>query len=285
MTNDSIPDYELYDCGGGRRLERFGKTIVNRPCVAAFWPRFGEIDEWKDLDAYYRRNEDEPGKWVKEAKFPTPWQIKIDKITIELRPSSNSQVGIFPEQLPNWRWMTEKIKEAKRPLKILNLFAYTGVATLMASAAAKEVEVCHVDGAKSAVNWARRNAELSDLSENHIRWIVDDVMKFVEREIKRGKKYDGIILDPPAFGRGPGGSWKLERDLPKLMDLIAQILVDDPCFVILSCHALEVSTEDLQFELNRLPNFKEKNAEAINLTIPASKGNELPASICGRISG
>ena len=162
MTNQTFPDYELYDCGGERRLERFGKTIVNRPCPAAFWPRFNEVEEWKMVDADYRRNEDgKGGKWSDKARTPKEWIIAIDKIKMELRLSSNSQVGVFPEQLENWRWMTKKIQEAKRPLKVLNLFAYTGAATLMASVAADDVEVCHVDGAKSSVSWARRNAEVS----------------------------------------------------------------------------------------------------------------------------
>lgn len=282
--NLSLNDYELYDCGGGRRLERFGKTIVNRPCPAAFWPRTSDVGEWKMVDADYRRNEGgQGGKWSDKARFPENWVIEVDKIKMELRPSANNQVGIFPEQLANWRWMTEQIQQAKRPLKILNTFSYTGAATLTASAAAEDIEVCHVDGAKSAVNWAKKNAELSGLSERNIRWIVDDVMKFMEREIRRGNKYDGIILDPPAFGRGKGGTWKIERDLPKLMELVKDLLSDNPRFVILSCHAMELTSKDLANELNKIPQFKSE-AEAIDLDIPASLGSDLPSSICGRIA-
>lgn len=277
-------DYELIDSGNERRLERFGKTIINRPAPQAFWNRSGFLEEWKQADAYYERPENGTYKWSKESKFPENWTIQIDKLILELRPSENNQLGIFPEQLDNWRWMTKQIKEAKRPLKILNTFAYTGIATLMASTAAENVEVCHVDGSKSAVSWARKNAELSGLEKQPIRWIVDDVIKFMEREIKRGKKYDGIILDPPAFGRGAKGAWKIERDLPHLLELVEKLLSDTPCFVILSCHAIEFSAKDLANMIEVFPQFKEKKAEAIDLAIPSEKGNELPSSVCGRIA-
>ncbi len=283
MTQNSS-DYELIDCGNERRLERFGKTIVNRPAPQAFWNRDGFIEEWKKSDAYYERYEEKTSKWSKESKFPENWTIKIDNITLQLRASSNNQLGIFPEQLDNWRWMTKKIQEAKHPLKILNTFAYTGVATLMASATAEDVEVCHLDGAKSAVSWARKNAELSGLEKNPIRWIVDDVLKFMEREVKRGKKYDGIILDPPAFGRGAKRDWKIQRDLPFLLELVGKLLTDKPCFVIFSCHAIEFTAEALAKMLEEIPVFRGEKAKAIDLTISASKGNDLPSSICARIT-
>lgn len=283
MTEQKI-DYELIDSGNERRLERFGETIINRPAPQAFWHRDSSLLEWKQAAAYYERPENGTHKWTKDSTFPENWTIQIDNITLELRPSENNQLGIFPEQLDNWRWMTEKIKEAKRPLKILNTFAYTGAATLMASAAGEDVEVCHVDGAKSAVSWARKNAELSELEKNPIRWIVDDVLQFMEREVKRGKKYDGIILDPPAFGRGAKGTWKIERDLPHLLELTGKLLSNQPCFVILSCHAIEITAENIAQMLNALPAFPRKKAEAVELIIPSEKGNELPSSVCGRIA-
>lgn len=281
MTDKKF-DYELIDSGNERRLERFGKTIINRPAPQAFWHRYSELPEWKTADAYYERPENGKNKWSKASKFPENWTIKIDNLTIELRPSENNQLGIFPEQLDNWRWMTKQIQKAKRPLQILNTFSYTGIATLMASNAAENVEVCHVDGAKSAISWARKNAELSGLEKNPIRWIVDDVVKFMEREVKRGKKYDGIILDPPAFGRGAKGTWKIERDLPTLLELVGKLISDTPCFIILSCHALEFSAKDLANMIEAFPQFQGKKAEAIDLTIPSKNGNELPSSICGR---
>jgi 23S rRNA (cytosine1962-C5)-methyltransferase len=281
---DQKIDYELIDSGNERRLERFGETIINRPAPQAFWHRDSALLEWKQAAAYYERPENGENKWTKDSTFPENWTIQIENITLELRPSENNQLGIFPEQLDNWRWMTERIKEANRPLQILNTFAYTGIATLMASAAGENVEVCHVDGAKSAVSWARKNAELSGLEKNKIRWIVDDVVKFMEREVKRGKKYDGIILDPPAFGRGAKGTWKIERDLPHLLELANTLLSETPCFVILSCHAVELTAENLAQMLEEFSVFKGKKAEAVDLIIPSEKGNELPSSVCGRIA-
>ncbi len=284
MTQQNF-DYELIDCGNERRLERFGKTIVNRPAPQAFWHRNDMIEEWKNIDAYYERPENGEKKWSKDSQFPENWNITIDNITFELRPSVNNQLGIFPEQLENWRWMTRQIQKANRPLKILNTFSYTGAATLMASAAAENVEVCHVDGAKSSVTWARKNAELSGLSDRPIRWIVDDVLQFMEREVKRGNKYDGIILDPPAFGRGAKGTWKLQRDLPKLLNLVEKLLSENPCFVILSCHSTEFASKDLAQMLEKIPPFSGKQSESVNLIIPSTNGSELWSGTCGRIAG
>jgi len=193
-------------------------------------------------------------------------------------------VGIFPEQLENWRWIEQQVAaHADRSLQILNLFAYTGVATLHASA--PHATVCHVDGAKSAVRWARKNAELSGLADAPIRWICDDVIKFLGRELRRGKKYDGVILDPPAFGRGNGRNWKIERDLPKLMKMIEQVLSDDPVFVVLTCHAPEhFDPESLADMLEKIPAFAGKSAESLDLVIPSPRGNALPSSFGARIA-
>jgi 23S rRNA (cytosine1962-C5)-methyltransferase len=209
--------------------------------------------------------------------------MKIGKITVELRVSGNGQIGIFPEQLTNWQWLIKKLEKIDRPVKILNTFAYTGVATLLMSAANEKVEVWHVDGAKSAVSWAKQNAKLSGLKERPIHWIVEDVMKFLEREVKRGHKYDGLVLDPPAFGRGEGSVWKLERDLPKLMDLAEKILSDSPCFVILSCHAQNINSKDLLFLLQDLKQFGGQKGEVLDLVILSEKGHDLPAGSCARI--
>ena len=283
LNNQSIPGYELLDCGDGRRLERFAETIVDRPAPQALWPKSKSCTDWNQAHAYYERPAQGKGYWRANAPFPTPWQLQLDEITLELRPATNNQVGIFPEQLPNWRWLKKQIQERKEPLRLLNCFAYTGAATLMASSVAPNVEICHVDGAKTAVAWARRNAELSGLADRPIRWIVDDVMKFMGREIKRGSRYDAFILDPPAFGRGPGGSWQLARDLPKLLDYVAKLASDTPCFIILSCHAPNLTAQDLLEMIKALKPFQGRNGEAIDLTIPATNGNDLPSSICGRV--
>jgi len=207
--------------------------------------------------------------------------MTLDNIRLELRPATNGQVGVFPEQLPNWRWLSQRLRQETRPLRVLNAFAYTGAATLMASAAAADIDVCHVDGAKSAVSWARHNATLSGLQQRPIRWIVDDVMTFLKREVKRGSRYDGFILDPPAFGRGSRASWQLRRDLPGLLGCVKQLLSTSPGFIILSCHAPDLDSAELCLMLDDCVGAG--RAEAVDLIIPSDNGHELPSSICARI--
>ena len=276
-------DYELLDCGDGRRLERFAGCLLDRPAAQAVWPKSKSVAEWDNADAYYERTAPGKGQWLKPDAFPQHWELQLDNIKLELRPATNGQVGIFPEQLANWRWMAEYLRPQARPVRVLNAFAYTGVATLMASAANAGVEVCHVDGAKSSVSAARRNAELSGLEHRPIRWIVDDVMTFLRREIKRGNQYDAFILDPPAFGRGSRASWQLHRDLPVLLDCVKQLLSVSPSFIILSCHAPDLSSSDLAVMLDRVLGADSLKSEAINLTIPSKTGHDLPSSICARV--
>lgn len=269
-------DYELIDCGGCSRIERFGSLIIDRACPQALWPM--KQNENNSRIFYDRTN-----GWQGVEKLPEAWPIQIGPLTAELRFSKNGQVGLFPEQWDNWRWIREKVTEVHRPLKILNTFSYTGMSTL--SASTPNTEVVHVDGAKSAINWAKRNAELSGLDGNVIRWICDDVVKFMTREVKRDRQYDGIILDPPAFGRGAKRDWKIERDLKGLMQLVAQLLTDKPLFVILTCHAPDhFSTADFAKILENLPQFKGQTAEEIILEIPSEKGNPLPSSFGARIA-
>jgi 23S rRNA (cytosine1962-C5)-methyltransferase len=272
-------DYELIDCGGGIRVENFGGIIVERPCPPATWTR--KI-KYEKPDVLFSRST-ENAEWKNPKKLLETWEMKIGKIHAEIRLSKNGQVGIFPEQFENWKWISEKIKAQKdRPLKILNLFAYTGMATLFASE--ENTEVCHVDGASSSVNWAKKNAELSGMNENQIRWICDDVMKFMIREIRRGNKYDGIILDPPAFGRGDKKDWKIEKDLPELMKMVKAVLSENPVFVVLTCHAPKhFSKSDLANMLEKLTPFKGKTAEKLDLTIPSPQGNPLFSSFGARI--
>ena len=268
-------DYELIDCGHYSRLERFGAFIIDRPCAQAEWPHtVGDIEP----QLFFDRKEG----WSADVKLPETWQTKIGHITAEMRCSKNGQVGLFPEQFDNWQWIHKKVTNAKKPLRILNTFSYTGMSSLFAST--PNTEVVHVDGAKSAINWAKRNAELSGLNDNTIRWICDDVQQFMAREVRRGKEYDAIILDPPAFGRGAKKDWKIERDLKGLMKLVEQLLTDDPTFVILTCHAPEhFSAFQFANILGRLPGFKNK-AEELTLTIPSEKGHPLPSSFGARIA-
>jgi 23S rRNA (cytosine1962-C5)-methyltransferase len=291
MTKETEFDYELIDCGDSSRVERFGKIIVDRPCPQATWA--SKVTDF-EYDVFFERNEKET-KWDGAENFAEFWEIQVGKnVRAELRFSKNGQVGIFPEQLDNWNWIQEKVllnsplrkgtgEISENPAKkILNTFAYTGMATLFAST--ENTEVVHVDGAKSAINWAKRNAEISGKSENKIRWIHDDVLSFIAREVRRGNKYDGIILDPPAFGRGKKGDWKISRDLPKLMEMVAQILTEKPLFVILTCHAPEhFSSKDFAEILENLPQFSGQKAELLTLEIPAKNGNSLPSSFGARI--
>lgn len=279
MLKTSDFEYELIDCGNGRRIEKFGEVVIDRPCPQALWSQ--KLNN-EDSDAFFERERNK-SRWVNKKNIPENWEINIGKIKAELRFSKNGQVGIFPEQFDNWQWISEKVsKKIDKPLKILNTFAYSGIATLFASS--KHTEVCHVDGAKSALNWAQKNAELSGLSDRKIRWICDDVQKFMTREIRRGKKYDGIILDPPAFGRGKKQDWKIEQDLPKLMKLVEEVLTDKPLFVILTCHAPEFfTTEDLARILEKIPQFSGQKAEKLILKIPSPKGNSLVSSFGARI--
>jgi 23S rRNA (cytosine1962-C5)-methyltransferase len=283
MKTFLVPDYELLDSGNGRRLERFGKTLIDRPAPQTTWHKNETLTDWNVAHAYYDRPFGESAYWKSNSDFPTQWNIQIDQIKIELRPEKTSQVGVHMEQLPNWQWMTEKIQQANRPLNILNVFAFTGVETLIASATGKEVSVCHVDESKANIAWARHNTEISGLTNRPIRWINENVLKFMAREVTRGKKYDGIILTPPTFGRNQYGEWKLERDLPHLLDLTEQLLSENPCFVILNSRSSWFASPDLAHMLSTLKPFKGSKAEAIDLIIPSQKGNELPMGICGRI--
>ncbi len=284
-------DYELIDCGDKRRLERFGSIILDRPCPQALWSKKLDITTWNTVTAYYERSSENQG-WqnFNNNVLPVKWNIQLDELTLELRPSESNQIGIFPEQLSNWSWINNIIKEnSNRPLKILNCFAYTGIASIIASYSGDDnIEVCHVDGAKASVNWAKKNASLSGLDNNKkIRWIVDDVTKFLSREIKRGNKYDGIILDPPAFGRGSKtSSWKFDKDLSNLLKLVNQLLSEKPLFVVFSGHAPGVTSKNMlnMLERNISVSKKIKYGEAIDLIIPSKNGNDLPSSICGRVA-
>ena len=276
-------DYELIDCGDQRRLESFSGVIVNRPAPQALWPKNKNLKQWQHAKAYYQRPESGQGQWRDISNLPKEWRLSLDNINLDLKPSANNQLGIFPEQLVNWQWIKDKLQNVKRPVSVLNTFAYTGAASLVASAASEQVKVCHVDGAKAAVTWARHNAKLSGLEERPIRWIVDDVMTFVQREIKRGNKYDAIILDPPAFGRGPKGTWKIERDLATLLTAVKSLISKNPLFIVLSCHAPELTKKHLIEFLEPLaPSFKEK-PRAFQLTIKSKTGQDLPSGLCGRI--
>jgi 23S rRNA (cytosine1962-C5)-methyltransferase len=235
--NESLKSYNLLDSGCGRKLERFGPIVISRPCSQAVWqPQLPE-SAWAKADAVFTREGD--NKWIKKGSIPETWTIEVSGITFKLSTTDFGHLGIFPEQRPFWNWIQshiqEKIAKGHPPLKVLNLFAYSGGSTLAAAKAG--AEVCHLDASKGMVAWARENCTLTKLDKTPIRWIVDDVSKFLTRELRRGKRYDAIILDPPSFGRGSQGEvFKIEDDLWPILKNCRSLLSDTPSFVLFSCH-------------------------------------------------
>ncbi len=247
---DEWKDYELLDCGGGEKLERWGRQILVRPDPQAIWESKRENPGWKKAQGRYHRSSEGGGHWEKD-KLPEQWQVKYKDLTFHVKPMNFKHTGLFPEQAVNWDFAREKIRGAGRPVSVLNLFAYTGGATVACAAAG--AQVCHVDAAKGMVNWAKENAKASGLEGAPIRWLVDDCAKFVERELRRGHSYDAIILDPPSYGRGPGGEvWKLEESLFPFLKLCAQVLSDKPLFVILNSYTTGLAPSVLGYMLHLL---------------------------------
>ncbi len=232
-------DYELIDSGDGAKLERFGSYVVSRPDPRAFWGRNAPQSAWDRADAAYLRADTDEGRWNIAAEPPDNWHVRYAGLTFTLRPTSFKHVGVFPEQADNWEWMRRVING--KPLSVLNLFAYTGGATMAAAQAG--AKVTHVDSAKSAIDWANANVKASGLSGKPIRWIVEDAYKFVLKESRRGNTYDGVILDPPRFGRGSKGEvWKIEDGLPKLLAGIRSILSPDARFIVLNAYTADLSS-------------------------------------------
>lgn len=271
-------DYELLDCSGGERLERWGNVVLIRPDPQVIWNTPKEHPLWHRADARYVRSKEGGGHWECRRQLPEAWNINYRDLQFKISPTGFKHTGLFPEQAVNWDMMREKITGAGRSVKVLNLFAYTGGATLAAASAG--ASVCHVDAAKGMVHWARENAELSSLAERPIRWIVDDCAKFVEREIRRGNTYDAIIMDPPSYGRGPGGEvWKLEDQIYDLVKLCTGVLSDDPLFFLLNSYTTGLSASAMAYVLGvNMQKFGGGvSAEEIGLPVTAS-GMVLP---CG----
>lgn len=224
--------YELLDSGNGAKLERFGDVVLARPCAQAVWqPQRPAL--WKTADATFDR--EDGNRWHGRSRLPKEWAIAVDGTRFRLSGTDFGHLGLFPEQRAQWVWIREAIAAARRPLRVLNLFAYSGGSTLAAARAG--AEVCHLDASRGMVQWARSNAALNGLESHPIRWIVDDAHKFLNREVRRGRRYDGIILDPPTYGRGGNGeTYKIERDLTKTLRLCRALLSDAPCFLLLSAH-------------------------------------------------
>jgi 23S rRNA (cytosine1962-C5)-methyltransferase len=239
-------DYELLDTGGGEKLERWGTYVLRRPDPQIIWPLEKETGAWKKTDAHYHRSSSGGGQWQYHTELPERWTVTYDrKLTFYIKPTSFKHTGLFPEQAVNWKWMMDKIEAAGRPIKVLNLFAYTGGATVACAHAG--AEVCHVDASKGVVQWAKENLHLSGLGSRPVRFITDDVFKFVQREQRRGSKYDAIIMDPPSYGRGPNGeTWKLEDDLYPFIETCMSILSDKPLFLLINSYTTGISSTVLQ---------------------------------------
>jgi 23S rRNA (cytosine1962-C5)-methyltransferase len=229
-------EYELIDSGHGRKLERFGKVTLDRPCAQAVWnPSTPKL--WKQADAFFTRKQGL--EWRGRDQLPNSWIAEVNGVRMKLSTTDFGHLGVFPETRAMWDWirdtLTKETKQRTKPLNFLNLFAYSGGATL--AAAQGGAECCHVDASKGMVAWARENAKLNQLEDHPVRWIVDDVNKFLTREIKRGRRYDAILLDPPSFGRGKGGElYKIEHALLETLELVKKVMADQPCFVYLTSH-------------------------------------------------
>ncbi len=232
-------DYELLDASDGERLERWGKYILVRPDPQIIWKNTKQHPLWSRADGIYRRSSGGGGGWVK-SKMPQEWTVGYGDLNFRIKPMGFKHTGLFPEQAANWDWFSRLIKNADRPIKVLNLFAYTGGATMAAAKAG--AQVVHVDASKGMVAMAKENAQLCGLADAPIRYIVDDCKKFVEREIRRGNKYDGIIMDPPSYGRGPNGEvWKLEDNIDELITLVSRVLSDEPLFFLVNSYTTGLS--------------------------------------------
>ena len=244
-VSENWRDYELIDCSEGEKLERWGDYTLVRPDPQAIWKTPRRDRRWNGADGRYERSRSGGGSWDKHS-LPASWQIGYGELRFNVKPMNFKHTGIFPEQAANWEFIMRKIRAAGRPVSVLNLFAYTGAATVAALAAG--ASVCHVDAAKGMVAWAKENAAASGVADRPVRWIVDDCAKFVEREIRRGRRYDAIIMDPPSYGRGPGGEvWKLEDSLWDFVSLTAGVLSDDPLFVIINSYTTGLAPSVLTY--------------------------------------
>ena len=275
-------DYEVLDTSGGEKLERWGKYLLIRPDPQVIWNTPHEHPGWKKKNGHYHRSSKGGGEW-EFINLPDEWSISYKELTFHLKPFSFKHTGLFPEQAVNWDWFSDLIAHAGRPVKVLNLFAYTGGATV--SAAKAGAQVTHVDASKGMVSWAKENAAASGLADAPIRWLVDDCTKFVEREIRRGNHYDGIIMDPPSYGRGPKGEiWKIEENIFPFVELTAKLLSDKPLFFLINSYTTGLQPAVLSYMLNLTVKKKfggKVSAEEIGLPV-SNTGLVLPCGASGR---
>ena len=278
-------DYECIDAGEGEKIDRWKDIVLRRPDPTAIWPKTEGIDDWDKAHGHYHRSSKGGGSWDFKRKIPEDWTIDYQDLTFKVSPTGFKHTGIFPEQSANWDYMRDKIKNSKSEVKILNLFGYTGGATMACSAAGAS-EVVHVDASKGMVNWAKENMFLSHLEDNKIRFIVDDVNKFVDREIRRGNHYHGIIMDPPSYGRGPNSEiWQIEELLYTLVEKTASLLDDEPLFMIINSYTTGFSLLALEniMKLTLLKRFPDGKVVTGSIGLPITNRDiVLPCGIYGR---
>ena len=274
-------DYQILDMANGEKLEKWNNFILVRPDPQIIWKQKTFPQNWKNANAEYLRSNTGGGKWKYNKKLPKSWQIKYKNLIFNIKPMGFKHTGLFPEQAVNWDWMISKIKSAQKEIKVLNLFAYTGGATVACLSAG--ATVCHVDSSKGMVSWAKENVISSGLQDKKVRYIVDDVVKFVNREIRRGNKYDAIIMDPPSYGRGTNGEvWKFEDNIYDLVNLCSKVLTENPLFFLINSYTTGISSAVLEniLKLNIRSKGKFSNGE---IGIPMQNSNlVLPCGIYGR---
>ena len=276
-------DYKIIDMANGQKLENWGNIILSRPDPQIIWKDKAHPEQWKKADAVYSRSKTGGGSWKYNKKLPENWQIKYKNLIFNIKPMGFKHTGLFPEQAVNWDWMIEKIKKAKREIKVLNLFAYTGGATVACLYAG--ASVCHVDSSKGMVSWAKENVQSSGLADKKVRYIVDDVNKFVSREIRRKNKYDAIIMDPPSYGRGANGEvWQFENNIYDLVELCKQVLSDNPLFFLINSYTTGISSTVLSNILNLTIEKKYKGqVSSGEIGLPMENSSlVLPCGIYGR---
>ncbi len=273
-------DYEIIATGDGYKLERWRDVVLLRPDPQVIWPQQEKLNNYKGLNARYVRSETGGGRWEKLKDMPESWIISYKELKFLIKPMGFKHTGLFPEQAANWDKMTELIKNANRPINVLNLFAYTGGATVACLKAG--ASVCHVDAAKGMVERAGENCRLSKVGEGKVRFIIDDCLKFVQREIRRGKKYDAIIMDPPSFGRGPNGeTWKIEQELFNLVKTCTQVLSDTPLFFLINSYTTGLQPQVIKNILTL--NMKDYGGkiDAYEVGLPTNEGIALPCGCSG----
>lgn len=277
-------DYEIIDMANGEKLERWKDVVLVRPDPQIIWKDKSFSEKWNKVNARYNRSNTGGGNWEYNKKMPSSWEIKYKNLTFNIKPMGFKHTGLFPEQAVNWDYMRNLIKKANRPIKVLNLFAYTGGATVACSKAG--ASVVHVDASKGMVKWAKENAKLSGLENNPIRFIVDDCLKFVEREIRRGNKYDAIIMDPPSYGRGPNGEvWKFEKNIYNLIIKCIEVLNEKPLFFLINSYTTGISATVLEniLKMTLKSKYPQGKITAGEIGLPITKNDLiLPCGIYGR---